>query len=203
MAGNMRLILASRSPRRSKLLAEAGIDFEVVAPPLPEPETNLARLTPARLAESLAYFKARTVSDDHPGTVVLAADTVVAVGDRLLGKAADPSQARQMLETLSGTRHQVITGVALIAPTGGRLIASDTTYVTMRQLTLREIQDYVESGEWVGKAGAYAIQESADRFVEKLEGSFTNVVGLPMELVRRMLDQLGQGVVLSGDRPRE
>ena len=99
-----------------------------------------------------------------------------------------------MLETLSGSRHAVITGVALLGPGPRRLIASDTTHVTMRRMTDDEIQAYLDSGEWQGKAGAYAIQETADRFVTSVEGSFTNVVGLPMELVRRMLGmRLGDG----------
>lgn len=182
-----RLILASSSPRRRQLLAEAGLQFQVVAPPLPEPNQQSEGLSPAEHAEALAYFKARAVADLHPDALVLGADTVVAAAGRLLGKADDPEQARAMLESLSGTRHQVITGVALLGPGGKRLITSDVTWVTMRKMTGQEIQAYVDSGEWVGKAGAYAIQMTADRYVEKLEGSFSNVVGLPMELVTRLL----------------
>ena len=182
-----RLILASSSPRRRQLLAEAGLQFQVVAPPLPEPNQQSEGLSPTEHAEALAYFKARAVADSHPGDVVLGADTVVAAASRLLGKADGAKQARAMLESLSGTRHQVITGVALLGPCGKRLITSDVTWVTMRKMTGREIQAYVDSGEWIGKAGAYAIQMTADRYVEKLEGSFSNVVGLPMELVTRLL----------------
>ena len=107
-----------------------------------------------------------------------------------MGKPANVAEAGSMLSSLSGTRHVVITGVAILAPGGVRIIAAETTYVTMRKMTEAEIEGYIASGEWDGKAGAYAIQETADRFVEKLEGSFSNVVGLPMELVGRMLDEI-------------
>ncbi len=161
----------------------------VVAPTIAEPDEAFSGLSPAQQAESLAYFKARAVADLHPGRYVLGADTIVALGSRILGKPADADDARTMLQNLSGTRHRVITGVALLAPEGRRLIASDVTYITMRPMTPEEIEQYVASGEWIGKAGAYAIQETADRFVQNVEGSFSNVVGLPMELVARMLER--------------
>lgn len=185
-----KIILASSSPRRRQLLAEAGVKFDVVDPPLPEPDETVARLSPSQQAEALAYFKGRAVADRHPGAIVLAADTVVALGRKVLGKPADDADARAMLATLSGTRHKVITGVAVLAPGGARIIASDLTYVTMRPMTEDEIENYVASGEAAGKAGAYAIQETGDKFVEKIEGSFSNVVGLPMELVQRMLNEI-------------
>jgi len=185
-----RLVLASGSARRRQLLAEAGLEFEVVVPAIPEPENGPAKLSPARQAEALAYFKARAVAEEHPDATVLGADTVVAGDHGVLGKPADAGEAQRMLGLLSGTRHQVITGVAVLGPQGERLIASDSTYVTMRRMGEEEIESYVVSGEWQGKAGAYAIQETADRFVEALEGSFTNVVGLPIELVLRMLQEL-------------
>ncbi len=186
----IRLILASASPRRQRLLREAGYDFEVIESPLPEPEDELPFLAPAKQAEALAYFKARSVADANPDCCVLGADTIVSVGGRVLGKADDSRAARRMLRMLSGTRHAVITGVALVGPGRTRLIASDVTYVTMRRLSEEEIASYVASGEWVAKAGAYAIQETADRFVESLEGSFSNVVGLPVELTKRMILEL-------------
>jgi septum formation protein len=164
--------------------------FEVVVPRITEPDDVMNRLSPAQQAEALAYFKARLVWDLHPDAVVLGADTVVALGGLILGKPADQDEARRMLSGLSGTRHAVITGVAVIAPGGDRLVASDVTHVTMRKIASREIDEYVASGEWVGKAGAYAIQETADRFVQSIEGSFSNVIGLPMELVERMLKEI-------------
>ena len=184
-----RLILASSSPRRRELLAEAGVAFEVVPPPLAEPATGLEGLAPAAQAEALAYFKARAIGP-REDAYVLGADTIVAAGDAVLGKPADAGEARAMLLGLSGTRHAVITGVALLAPGGRRRIASATTYVVMRPITPAEVDQYVASGEWEGKAGAYAIQETADRFVERVEGSFSNVVGLPVELVRQMLEEI-------------
>lgn len=182
------LILASSSPRRRELLAEAGAKFRVVEPPGEEP-TDLGEESPQRHAEAVAFFKARSVAVMHPSAVVLGADTVVAVNGRILGKPIDAADARGMLETLSGTRHQVITGVALLGPLERRVIRSDTTYVTMKPMSEQDIQGYIDSLEWQGKAGAYAIQETADRYIEKVEGSFSNVVGLPMELTLAMLEE--------------
>ena len=184
------LILASSSPRRRQLLAQAGVPFQAVVPPLAEPHEGLTELDPVEQAEALAYFKARSVAAAQPGATVLAADTLVAVGQEVLGKPADAHDARRMLAALSGTRHKVITGVAIIEPGGKRTIDSEVTYVTMRRMTDLEIEAYIDSREWIGKAGGYAIQLSADRYVEKVEGSFTNVVGLPMELVMRLLARL-------------
>jgi len=184
------LILASSSPRRGALLHQAGIAFEVVAPPFCEPTGLLANRPPAQQAEALAYFKARSVQRDHRDAFLLGADTLTVIEGRALGKPADAAEARSMLESLSGTRHEVTTGVALLGPAGGRLIASETTCVTMRRMTGAEIDGYVNSGEWRGKAGAYALQETADRFIRDLSGSFSNVVGLPIELVTRMIAEL-------------
>jgi len=185
-----RLILASRSPRRRQLLAGLGIDFDVVVPTVAEPIAPTLGLRPAALAEALAYFKAASVYKDHSNGFVLGADTLVSLGGRVLGKPADAREARRMLDALSASLHEVITGVALLGPGLRRLIASATTKVTMRPMSRREIDAYVASGEWQGKAGAYAIQETADRYIEKTEGSFTNVVGLPVELTERMIRQV-------------
>jgi len=184
------LILASASPRRMELLRQAGWRFTVVAPPMPEPEELAAGLSPSQVAESLAYFKARAVLDMGAEGPVLGADTVVSIGGEILGKPADEADAKRMLGRLSGTRHEVITGVAVLwRAGGGRRIASERTYVTMRRITRQELDAYIAGGEWIGKAGAYALQETADRFVERIEGSFSNVVGLPLELVRRLLGE--------------
>ena len=195
----LKLVLASSSPRRRELLAEAGFEFQVVSPPIEEPANFQEGVTPAARAEALAYFKARSVADQHPNACVLGADTVVAVAGRVLGKPAGRQNAEEMLRTLSGTRHAVISGVAVLGPDGIRMIASDTTHVTMRPLSDQEVTGYLDSGEWIGKAGAYAIQETADRFVVKVEGSLSNVVGLPMELVARMLTELGLCFGAGGD----
>jgi septum formation protein len=185
------IVLASSSLRRRALLEEAGYDFQVIVPTIPEPDESFHGLSPAQQAESLAYFKARAVADSHPDLpLIVGADTIVALGDKVLGKPDDEAHAQRMLQSLSGTRHQVITGLAILAESGSRLIASDVTFVTMRILTPQEIDAYVASREWEGKAGAYAIQETADRFVQRLEGSFSNVVGLPMDLLERMLHEI-------------
>jgi septum formation protein len=192
-------ILASRSPQRQELLRRAGYSFRVVGPPVHEPPTHEAHATPAQLAEALAYFKARSVFRDHGDRLVLGADTVAALDGRIYGKAETDDDARRILSDFAGRRQDVITGLALLWPSRQpgrapeRLIASETTHVTMRPCAAEEIDRYVASGEWRDKAGAYAIQETGDAFVEKVEGSFTNVVGLPMELLERMLRQVGRG----------
>ena len=186
----MRLILASSSPRRRDLLAEAGFAFDVMAPAIEEPAKLAGELSPAMRAEALAYFKARCVLAGQPGAYVLGADTIGAVGPEVLGKPGDRAEAERMLRCLSGTRHVVITGVALLGPNGYRRIAAESTFVTMRAMSDEEIAGYLDSGEWRGKAGAYAIQETADRFVDRIEGSFSNVVGLPMERVERMIAEI-------------
>jgi len=204
----MPLVLASSSPRRQALLREAGIAFEVYPPPLVEPPFEQGGLSPRRWAEALSFFKARATaaalrpSRDADGSarpgpperLILAADTVAALADRALGKARDADDARAMLRELSTHPHQVITGVTLLAG-GRRLIRSETTTVFMKPMSAAEIDAYVASGEWVGKAGAYAIQETADRYVERIEGSLSNVVGLPIELLRGML-----GIMQGHDR---
>ena len=185
-----RLVLASASPRRRDILLEARYRFDVIVPPVEEPENVTADLSPAGQAEALAYFKARSVADAAPEAIVLGADTIVAVAGTVLGKPDGQADARRMLEALSGTRHAVITGVALLGPGPRRRILSDATYVTMRPLSAEDVGGYIDSQEWVGKAGAYAIQETADRFVDRIEGSFTNIVGLPIELVGALLAEL-------------
>lgn len=185
------LILASGSPRRRTLMAEAGFDFEVVLPTVDEPQSLVGRLTPSQQAEALAFFKARSVQIEHSEALLLGADTICAAQGEVLGKPNDVDDARRMLRMLSSTRHKVITGVALLGP-DQRMIASNVTHVTMRPMSEMELEEYIDSGEWCGKAGAYAIQETGDRFITNLEGSFTNVVGLPMELVTRMLAKVSE-----------
>lgn len=187
-----RIILASKSERRRKLLSEARVPFDVVPPEVDEPQVLPPGLPARSLAEALAYFKAASVVGHSQDMPVLGADTIVSLQGQVLGKPTDAEEARRMLRSLSGTRHAVITGVALLCP-DGRRIASDVTHVTMRCMSDAEMEQYIESCEWAGKAGAYAIQETADRFVERVEGSFTNVVGLPMELVERLLRKFVPG----------
>jgi septum formation protein len=187
-ANRQPIILASQSPRRSALLAEAGIPFEAVAPRYEEPATGGLHVNPAAFAQSVSYYKAASLADDYPDRFILGADTVVAVGNHMFGKPADVNDARDILTALMGVTQQVITGVTLLhAASDRRLIAHDITNVTMRKMSPEELDTYLAGGDWEGKAGAYGIQGEADRFVEKCEGSYSNVVGLPVELVKRML----------------
>jgi septum formation protein len=202
-----RVVLASASPRRRALLQEAGVEFEVVASDVDESVSP--ELSPEDAACVLAERKAKAVAAKRPGVIVLAADTIVAVGGErdhargpaemhrasLLGKPLDPEEARAMLRALSGTRHRVITGVCALSPRGRAFTGFERTWVTMRRIEPAEIEAYVESNEWRDKAGGYAIQENADRFVTKLEeGGFDNVVGLPVALAKRLLALAGAGV---------
>ena len=183
------VILASSSERRRRLLEEAGYDFRVVPPTLGE--DRLHPQDPRLLAESLAYAKARRVADKVERYLVIGADTVVSLSGQVIGKADSPTEARTILKRLTGTTHEVITGLCVVNPRRGeRLIAAETTRVTMKNATDDEIEAYVTSGEGIGKAGAYAIQENGDRFIEKIDGSFSNVVGLPMKMLADMLEAM-------------
>ena len=193
------IVLASASPRRRDLLAEVGLSFEVAPADVPEDldpfeDPELAAL---ELATRKAREGARRSGD---GSFVIGADTVVAVPGRaggsrwrLLGKPADDGEARAMLELLSGTRHAVTTGVCVVrSPDLVSAAAAERTWVSMRPLDAGEIEAYVASGEWRGKAGGYAIQEGAEAFVTSLEeGGFDNVVGLPVALTLRLLREAG------------
>jgi septum formation protein len=184
------LILASASPRRQQLLSEAGYTFSL-HPANVDEESYPSTLLPIDLARTLAIAKARAIAPQFPQDLVLGADTVVAFGDRSLGKPEDAEDARQMLWLLSGTTHIVITGVALVRfepPLDIAKVAMSA--VRMRALSKREIDAYVASGDWQGKAGGYGIQDP-DPFVTKVSGSWSNIVGLPMELVSEMLADAG------------
>lgn len=182
------LVLASASPRRAQLLREAGYTFKAVQPPIPEPYTPRASLVPAEEAEALSYFKARAAAGIVRQGLIVAADTVVACGGEVFGKPVDQADARRILSRLMSTTHRVITGVTLLAAADERrVISHDVTHVTMRQLSTEELEAYLATGAWRGKAGAYGIQDRDDPFVEAIHGSFTNVVGLPIELLARML----------------
>ncbi|MGF1634012.1 MAG: Maf family protein [Phycisphaerae bacterium] len=189
----LKLILASASPRRRHLLAEAGVAFDVDPADVDETAYDPA-LPPVGVGEFLARAKAAVVAARHPVALVLAADTVVAVGDELLGKAETPEEARRILGKLSGRRHQVVTGYALAlpGPAEGRptLAGACTSWVVMRALSPTELEEYVASGLWRGKAGAYGIQDR-DPFVTAVEGSWSNIVGLPMETVLPLLQAHG------------
>ena len=183
----MRLVLASRSPRRAGLLTRAGYTFEVAPADIDERVRDSE--SPPDHVRRLAREKAALVARDHPGAIVLGADTVVVVDHDILGKPVDDSDATRMLRRLSGRTHVVLTGVALHAP-NHQWCDVDSTRVTFRELTAEDVSWYVGSGEPGGKAGAYAIQGLASRFVTRIEGSYANVVGLPVALVDRPLREV-------------
>jgi septum formation protein len=169
---------------------QIGVRFAVVASDVPEEHERGE--APVQFVQRMARDKAVAVAACHPGAWVLAADTVVVVGDRILGKPVDAAVARSMLGLLSGCQHEVLTGVALIGPDGGLCDhVNVATRVRFRALSADEIDDYVASGEPLDKAGAYGIQGGAARFVEDVLGSYTNVVGLPLDEVRSLLDRHG------------
>lgn len=195
------LILASASPRRRELLRNAGISFIV------EP-TSIAELPRmgeegAAFVKRLAREKAQVVAQHHPHDFVLGADTTVVVEGKILNKPADARDAATMLRMLSGRTHQVMTGVCVIAPaqknrqtTGNRDerpegVRAELTSVSFRALDQEEIEFYVNTGEWMDKAGAYGIQGIASRWIWRIEGDYSNVVGLPVALLYRMLREYG------------
>jgi septum formation protein len=197
------IVLASASPRRQELLRNAGISFTVQ--PADIDEKPLAGEAPRDCAERLAREKALAVFQSQPTNYVLGADTIVVVDDAILGKPRDAGDAARMLRLLSGRTHAVITGVCLVGPGPrgqGPVVSADkplrsenrevrtgseTTLVTMCEFSDAEIRDYVATGEPMDKAGAYAIQGIASRWIPRIEGDYSNVVGLPVALVYRML----------------
>jgi septum formation protein len=184
------LVLASASPRRLDLLRQIGIEPDLVDPADVD-ERVRPRELPLDHARRLALAKAERVAARHAGCFVLAADTVVACGRRILPKAEDEATARRCLALLSGRQHRVIGGVVLIAPDGRRSARCVTTMVKFKRLSESETEAYLASGEWHGKAGGYAIQGRAAAFVAAINGSYSNVVGLPLYETQAMLAGLG------------
>jgi nucleoside triphosphate pyrophosphatase len=192
------IVLASASPRRQEILRNAGIPFTVQVADIDE--TPLKDELPRDCAERLAREKALTVWRMRPGDMVLGADTIVVADGAILGKPFDGDDAVRMLRLLSGRVHQVITGVCVVGGRGDSQLtssepetrtASETTSVTMNELSDAEIRKYVATGEPMDKAGAYAIQGIASRWIPRIEGDYSNVVGLPMALVYSMLRERG------------
>jgi septum formation protein len=198
-------VLASASPRRQDLLRNAGIAFTVQ--PADIDETPLRGESPRDCAQRLAREKAFAVFQDRPQDCVLGADTIVVVDNLILGKPRDADDAARILRLLSGRTHAVITGVSLVGPatsqselpaTGSRQLAaaferttSETTFVTMCELSDKEIREYIATGEPMDKAGAYAIQGRAARWISRIEGDYSNVVGLPVAWVYGELKKRG------------
>ena len=184
------LILASTSPRRLALLGQVGVvPDRIEAPDIDE--SPLARELPRAHALRLAAAKADDVAGRTPPAYVLAADTVVACGRRILGKAEDVASAERYLRLLSGRRHRVYTGIAVTAPDGRRARRVVMTMVLFKRLDARDLEAYLASGEWRDKAGGYAIQGRAEAFIPAINGSYSNVVGLPLAATLDLLRGLG------------
>lgn len=167
-----------------------GIEFETVQPT--SDESFEGKTNPRELAIELAKRKAKSVSELFPNALVIGADTIVSASNgSIIGKPENPEDAKRILRKLSGTTHSVISGICIIdTANDAELTDAGETFVTMKEMTDEEIEKYVSSGEAMGKAGAYAIQETGDAYVNKIDGSFNNVVGLPTVLLKRMLARM-------------
>ena len=181
------LILASASPRRRELLSLTGLPFTVDAPDVDESCSH----PPREAVKELSRRKALAAAALHPGCVILAADTLVSVDERALGKPRDPEDAFRMLSMLSGRWHQVYTGVSVVDAAGHLRSEVDVTDVHFETMTDEAIRRYIATGEPMDKAGAYAVQGIAGLWIDQLQGSHTNVIGLPMALTRRLLETCG------------
>ena len=187
----MSIILASASPRRKQLLAEAGFKFTVVPPDIDESAFLADRISAREYAEQLGLAKAKNVAVKFPSRLVIGADTVADFNGQIIGKPADAKEAEQITKKLFSAPHKVITAVAIVRISDGtELSESDSTTVYPKKLTAEQIADHIKSKSWQGKAGAYAIQKNGDEFIERIEGSLTNVMGLPMELLQRLLERI-------------
>jgi septum formation protein len=184
----MRIVLASRSPRRRELLAAAGFEFDVAAADVREVRDRGE--SAADYVRRVARQKAETIAVQYPGRPVLGADTEVVLNGEVLGKPADAADAAKMLRALSGRSHEVLTGIAIVWR-GGLVDAVESTIVWMSSLSDEEIAAYVATGEPMDKAGAYGIQGYASRFIPRIEGSYSNVVGLPVAAVLQLLQRAG------------
>jgi septum formation protein len=185
-----KLILASASLRRIELLAQIGVIPDAVLPADID-ETPLKAETPRALCVRLAQGKAEKIAGENPGAFVIGADSVVACGRRDFGKAENKDEARKILSILSGRRHKVCGGICVIAPDGKIRTRYCETTVSFRRLSAKEINDYIEGGDWKGKAGAYGIQGPAAAFVKFISGSYSNIMGLSLYDIAAMLKSAG------------
>lgn len=185
----MDFILASASARRKELLEKAGYRFSVVVSDVDE--EVFGNPVPIERAKEIAMAKAMAVAKDWPKSLVLGADTIAQVDGDIIGKPTDVEDAERIVRKLFSKPHEVITGVAIICVSQGiEIVDADVTTVYPKAMSEEQIRGHLDGGSWQGKAGAYAIQETGDEFVETLDGSMTNVMGLPMEMVSRLLERL-------------
>jgi septum formation protein len=181
-------ILASASPRRRQLLTEAGYEFTVIHPDIDESSFPADQIAPCKYAEQLALAKAKSVAQKYPDSPVIGADTIVDSRGEIIGKSADAKEARRIIQRLFSEPHKVITGLAICRFRDGlEIVTCDSTTVYPKQLTEDQIDKHIKSGRWKEKSGAYAIKENGDEFIERIEGSLTNVMGLPMEILEQLL----------------
>jgi septum formation protein len=184
---NYKIILASASPRRKELLEEAVYKFKIVPSKVDESVFPTAGITSVEYSKQLAFAKANDVAQRYPDNLVIGADTVVDFDGQIIGKPADAKDAERITRMLFSKPHKVITGIAFICKNQKiRIVEADITTVYPRKLTDAQIAEHIKSGVWEGKAGAYSIRDN-DPFVDHIEGSFTNVMGMPMELVQKIL----------------
>lgn len=188
------IILASASPRRSMLLKQLGLKFKV--DPSNIEEKIDYKLQPHDLARSLSLQKAKDVASKYKNAIVIGADTFIVVDDEILGKASTKKEAEEMLKKISGKSHLVITGFTIIDINANRAISNSVeTKVFIKKLTEEQINNYIDSGEPLGKAGAYAIQGLGSIIVEKIEGDYFNVVGLPLQALTKELEKFGVSIL--------
>ena len=192
MPDNKRFILASASPRRKLLLEKAGFEFDIIPSEVDESAFDTESVSSVDHTKELALAKAKDVALKYPSQLVMGADTVVDFEGEIIGKPDDAEHAEEITRKLFSTPHKVITGIALVKIVDKiEIVEADVTIVYPKQLTEDQIAEHIRKEDWKGKAGAYGIQETGDEFVERIEGSFTNVIGLPMELSERLLASLG------------
>ena len=202
------IILASASPRRKQLLANAGYKFKVVPSQVDESSFSAKNITPVEYAKKLALAKALDVAEKFPDSLVIGADTVIDFDGQIFGKPADAKHAENITRLLFSKSHKVITGLALVCKSGTgfqpvktrpgwpcynrniEIVEADTTTVYPRKLTEAQIAEHIAGGIWRDKAGAYAIKEKDDPFVDHIDGSMTNVMGLPLELFKRLATEI-------------
>lgn len=185
-----KIILASTSPRRIEILEKAGLEFEVVKPEYEEDMT--LKMPPAELAKYLASMKAKSVAKKYPDAIIIAADTFVVLDGKIYGKPETPARAKGMLAELSGRPHKVVTGFSILDTKKDKGITEvDIATVIVKNLTEQEIDDYVATGKPMDKAAAYAIQDGIPGFIEKLDGNYLTVMGLPLDRVLSILKQFG------------
>ncbi|MBU3934863.1 septum formation inhibitor Maf [Patescibacteria group bacterium] len=188
------IILASQSPRRKQLLEQIGLEFEI--DPSNYEEDMTLKMEPKKLAEFLSLGKAKDVAERHKDTIIISADTIVAVDNEVFGKPKTPERAKYMLEKLSGRAHSVITGFTIIdTETNKQISKSIETKVYFKDLSEQEIDLYIATSEPLDKGGAYAIQGLAALFVEKIEGDYFNIVGLPILALTTELKNLGVNIL--------